>query len=96
MDIFESLENLEVSEACFNDILETVQEIINKKYPKGTREHGILSIKAQNSRLRDYYEMDKRGPKNARFSSQDRAYGADTKNALGSTKTNMRRKALQN
>ena len=29
MNIFESLENLNVSEECFKDILETVQEIIN-------------------------------------------------------------------
>ena len=30
MNIFESLENLQVSEECFNDILSIVEEIINE------------------------------------------------------------------
>ena len=30
MDIFENLENLNVSEECFNDILNIVEEIINE------------------------------------------------------------------
>ena len=30
MNIFENLENLEVSEACFNDIMDIVEEIINE------------------------------------------------------------------
>ena len=30
MDIFESLENLEVSEACFDEIMDIVEEVINE------------------------------------------------------------------
>ena len=30
MNIFESLENLEVSESCFDDIMGIVEEIINE------------------------------------------------------------------
>ena len=30
MDIFESLENLEISEECFNDIMDIVEEVINE------------------------------------------------------------------
>ena len=30
MDIFESLENLNVSEACFSEIMDIVEEIINE------------------------------------------------------------------
>lgn len=30
MDIFESLENLEVSESCFDDIMSMVEECINE------------------------------------------------------------------
>lgn len=40
MNIFESLENLNVSEACFNDILNIVEEIISetKKESKEKRD----------------------------------------------------------
>ena len=35
MDIFESLENLNVSEECFDDIIGIVEEILNELYEKG-------------------------------------------------------------
>ena len=97
-ELFKSLSE-SVSEECFDDILGIVEELLNentgdaidKKYPKGTRENGILRIKAQNARLKNFHDMDQRGVKNSKWSSQDRAYGADTKNAVGMSKTNLRR-----
>ena len=37
MDIFESLENLNVSEECFEDIVGLVEEYINELYPATTK-----------------------------------------------------------
>ena len=37
MDIFENLENLQVSEACFNDIMDIVEEYISELYPANTK-----------------------------------------------------------
>lgn len=91
MDIFESLENLNVSEECFGDIIESIKHLIDKKYPEGTRENAILSLKAQNAALKNFHDMDKRGAKNSKWDSADRAFGADTKNAIGSSKTDLRR-----
>lgn len=56
MDIFESLENLNVSEECFNDIVELVEEYLGE----GRREGETLQ--AYKSRLIDD-QMDKQGDK---------------------------------
>ena len=40
MDIFESLENLPVSESCFEDIISIVEEYINEIYNQVVKRHG--------------------------------------------------------
>lgn len=44
MNIFESLENLEVSEACFDEIIGLVEEEIEKKYRSGLKDETIDSF----------------------------------------------------
>lgn len=44
MNIFESLENLNVSEECFNDIMSIVEEIINEVSVKRWKEAAINSL----------------------------------------------------
>ena len=47
MDIFESLENLDVSEECFNNIMSIVEEVINevsKDYLNDKREKANIKV----------------------------------------------------
>ena len=50
MDIFESLENLNVSEECFDEIMGLVEEVINELYPATPRN----VEKAVNRRIKQY------------------------------------------
>ena len=44
MDIFESLENLAVSEACFNDIIAIIEEEVSDKDIKGARRRKLSRL----------------------------------------------------
>ena len=44
MDIFESLENLNVSEECFDEIMGLVEEEMEKKYRSGLKDSTIDSL----------------------------------------------------
>jgi hypothetical protein len=76
MDIFESLENLEVSEACFNDLMNIVEEIINelkdttiaKVYNKRYGQYKDASLAARDNmsdlNLNNYYKTSDKLEKN--------------------------------
>ena len=69
MDIFESLENLNVSEECFDEIMGIVEELINEdiyhaiqKY-KTTQDKGTLMNKAYDNKEKELYTTAKREQK---------------------------------
>jgi hypothetical protein len=93
MDIFESLENLEVSEECFNNIMDIVEEILSEDIHSAIDTYaddykkGRLHQKADE--VQDKYEddVDNREGGKASFEQWHRRYGADTKNREGEKKT---------
>lgn len=75
------------------ELAESIYDAIRKKYPKGTREHGVLKIKAQNAQMKNFHQMDDNNMSKGlpAGTAADRAYGADTKEAKGKTKHYMKR-----
>lgn len=63
MNIFESLENLQVSESCFNSIIELVEEFINEKVTKDDKEKVLKARKDREEKLSKRYS----NIKNARY-----------------------------
>lgn len=97
MDIFESLENLPVSEACFEDIVGLVEEYLSegKNLLKAAIKHGAsknLKKRAyeQPSDTDGYGEYDEeRGPVSVQAPPKGRG-NLDTKNLKGQLKTDLR------
>ena len=98
MDIFESLENLNVSEECFDEIMGLVEEVINEgeNLLKIAAKHGAsrnLKKRAyeQPSDTDGYGEYDEeRGPMSVQAPPKGRG-NLDTKNLRGQLKTDLRR-----
>lgn len=53
MDIFESLENLEISEECFNEIMDIVEEIINERSVNDIKKAAKNSVDIRQDVLND-------------------------------------------
>jgi hypothetical protein len=67
MDIFESLENLSVSEECFDEIMGIVEEVINEydsdnlpSVARGMRKQNDKKTKALEKELKDLKAIEKR------------------------------------
>lgn len=93
MDIFENLENLNVSEGCFDDIMDIVEDLIDtihKKYKYGAPEYyenggSDLEDKARTVATREYKEAgDREGAKKVY------AKRVETKNLKGDRKNKSR------
>ena len=56
MDIFESLENLNISEECFNDIMDIVEEIISERDAFTRPRAAKNSIEGRTKKYNDSYD----------------------------------------
>lgn len=67
MSIFESLENLQVSEECFNDILNIVEEIINEDVEETKRRLTDKYVPILKARRRNLDLKVKKGQKDLKY-----------------------------
>ena len=100
MSIFEELENLNVSEECFDEILESIEDYIEKKYPEQKEEYKgahsepankktELLTKARKANIEELvHAEDKEGKKKV----LDKRYS--TKRGQGEIKTLLKQKGL--
>lgn len=94
MDIFESLENLNVSEECFNDIIESLYNTINQKYGNNPKKWEQLQTKLASASSKEHYASQNRdfGGKDKyaeRELMDNKRY--ENKQTLGNLKTDLRR-----
>lgn len=98
MDIFESLENLNVSEECFNDIIESLYNTINQKYKNDPKKWNELQSKLASAMSKEHYASQNRdfGGKDKyaeRELMDNKRY--ENKQTLGNLKTDLRRMKSQ-
>ena len=107
MDIFESLENLPVSEACFDEIMDMIEQYVvtspeySKKYVPGklytSQKRADMEEKALNGKAQELADASNREGKSPEDIADRRGYNSDVvapteKSSLDSVKAAARRK----
>ena len=75
MDIFENLENLNISEECFNDIMDIVEELLNENSLEQQKDNAVNALKdlyrTYNSGRRHYQGQSKKLPGKIKKAEKD-------------------------
>lgn len=94
MDIFESLENLNVSEECFNDIMGIVEDLLStiNKSNKSAKEKETLKKKAEDNQEKELHTLHNyKKMEGAKVPLDIQLKRKETKNSKGEHETDLRR-----